>query len=265
MDPYADVLDHIGKTPRELGAVHAHFESLARAPGKTTSIATLLFQAAFEPAGGPARVRFFDPSDGQAERLLAEFPGPELKGGAVIRARYPLRLEPTTNEVWVRIESVVPPKAERVRPAWKLHDTFEIPKLSEMRPATLSGPGIDVGHSLLHSALSGSLVLAVHLGERAESEAKTVVHKARALPDMLKAAVEERELQPLSFPELETLWTPGSPLPEAVPNPVWRAADAAARPAQASETRLCLQCGFEGEREALEKARFCPSCDAIWL
>ncbi len=261
MDFYADVLDHIGKTPREFGSVQVHLESVTRAPGSGQAVATLLFQAAFEPAEA-VQLRIYPGSTGLAS-ALANFVGPPLPGGAVVRGRFPFRAPEAVREIFVRIEGQPPPAgSERVRPAWMLHDTHEVPKLSEMEPGNESDFSVNVTESLVRSALSGGVVVSFSLGRASASALHGTTHKARQLPPGFGAEITEADLPGLSTPVFERLWSPGDPLPSAATDTIFHGRGEKVPPA--ATIRRCFHCGFEGSVAEYERARFCPNCDAVW-
>lgn len=261
MDFLPDILDHLGKTPREFGALHAHFESVTPVDGPRV-IARLLFQAAFDPLPPGAQVAFHAASaEGARGPQLGRFDLPVLARTAV-RVSYPLRVPEGATHVVAFINAPAPAKgAERVRPAWKLHDTFEIPKLSDMIPASEDQVELDILGSLVSTALSGGISVEFSVTTTSlAADTRTSVHKARELPPGLVQAISSGVCAPLESPTEETLWRPGQPLPSA-PEIVY------ARPAPLkwSGMRRCPACGFEGPAAEYERARSCPSCDVPWL
>ncbi|WP_426753807.1 hypothetical protein [Myxococcus sp. Y35] len=273
-DFYADVLDHVGRPPREFGAVHLHVEPVTRNPlGQATAV--LWLQSAFEPpTATPPSVRVMGrQKQGPAHRMLGQFPLPSLAGGRVVRWRIPLELPPEFDEVHFEVDSELHPKAERVRPAWKLFDTLEMPKESDMKPMSSEvSMGIDVGDSLVNSVLSGGLSVSFFVGMGTQTSpgldrALTVKrHAAATLPTAFIAAVVDGPLEPLPALQCELVWEPGMPLPAASAAPSWGTAPTPARavPAQKPE-RTCYTCGFEGPRAEYERATLCPRCDAAWM
>ncbi|WP_375771480.1 hypothetical protein NR798_11425 [Archangium gephyra] len=271
MDYYADVLDHIGRTPREFGAIHLHVEPVTRGP-TGEAVAVLWLQAAFEPLAsrGHSLLVMGRQKQGPAQRMLGQFPLPSLEGGRVVRWRLPFSLPPEVDELHFQVSAKLHPKAERVRPAWKLFDTFEIPKESDMKTVS-SSPDIefDLAGSLVGSVLSGGLSLSFGVGfgssQSPSLASATAVkrHAAAQAPDFLTAAVVEGVVQALSEPHLETVWTPGMPLPEATVSPVWQQTPAEQAPPRKA-TRTCYACGFEGRSADYERSTLCPQCDAPW-
>ena len=86
-------------------------------------------------------------------------------------------------------------------------------------------------------------------------------HAAPPAPTVFAVPVVEGTVQALSEPHLETLWTPGMPLPEATVAPSWQPpSPAQALPRKASRT--CYACGFEGRSADYERSTLCPQCDA---
>jgi hypothetical protein len=260
MDFLPDVLDLLGKTPREFGALHAHFESVTTIDGPRV-VARVLFQAAFDPLPTGAQIAFHAASaEGAKGEQLGCFDVPELAQRA-IRVSYPLRLPSGSTHV-VAFFNAPPPagRAERVRPAWKLTDTLEIPKLSEMEPVFQGQGGLNVGATLIGTALMGGTGVFISFGRTATIAAntKSTLHKARELPPFLLQAVSGELSAPLEAKLEETLWRPGEPLPAA---PVVVYTPVAAK---AGAVRVCRSCGFEGPAAEYERARSCPSCDEPW-
>ena len=262
MDFLPDVLDHLGKTPREFGALHAHFESVTTIDG-TRLVARVLFQAAFHPFPAGAQIAFHAASpEGAKGDQLGCYDVPALAQQAV-RVSYPLRVPAGSTHV-VAFFNAPPPssRAERVRPAWKLSDTLEIPKQSEMEPVTVSsGGGLNLGATLIGTALMGGSGVFVQFGSttRIAANTKSTLHKARELPPGLVLAISSEVSAPIDAAMEETLWRPGEPLP---PAPVVVYAQVAQKQ---GAMRWCRSCGFEGPAAEYERARSCPRCDEPWL
>lgn len=271
MDYYADVLDHTGRTPREFGAIHLHVEPVTRGP-TGEAVAVLWLQAAFEPlaSSGHSLLVMGRQKQGPLQRMLGQFPLPSLDGGRVVRWRLPFSLPPELDELHFEVSAKLHPKAERVRPAWKLFDTFEIPKESEMKTVTTSPDfELSLADSLVGSVLSGGLSLSFQVGFGSSQSpglaSATAVkkHAAPPPPTVFVAPVVEGTVQALSEPHTETLWTPGMPLPEPAGAPLWQPpAPAQALPRKAMRT--CYACGFEGRSADYERSTLCPQCDAPW-
>jgi hypothetical protein len=177
MDELPDVLDAMGRTPREFGSVHVHFEGYRLVDGRR-GVALVLAQAAFVPCAG-AVVRVLE---GVTE--LASAALPPLNEGEVVRRHLPILKASDVDQLTLRVEASEPePRARRVRPAWKLHDTFEIPRLSEMEPVSADG-GMDLMGSLAISAVTGPLLGAVVLrdadgGATLPANTHSLVHPSR--------------------------------------------------------------------------------------
>lgn len=260
MDYLPDVLDHLGKTPREFGALHAHFEVVTPIDG-TRSVARMLFQAAYAPVPPGAQVTFCAASaEGVEGEQLACFDVP-LLAERVLRVSYPLRIPAGTTHVVAFIDAPAPSeRAQRVRPAWKLFDTLEIPKLSEMKPARDTSVEFDLAGSLVSSAMSGGLSLDFSVTTTTvETNARTILHPARKLPLGLVLPISSEVTTPIDATVEETLWRPGQPLPSA-PEVTYKPIAVSA-----SAKRWCRSCGFEGLATEYERARSCPSCDEPWL
>ena len=261
MDFLPDVLDHLGKTPREFGGLHAHFESVQTIDGRRV-VARVLYQAAFHPLPAGAQVAFHAATaEGAQGEQLGCFDVPAL-AEQVLRVSYPLRVPAASTHVVAFLQAPEPAsRAERVRPAWKLYDTVEIPKLSEMEP--VRGPeGIDLGRSLIGTALMGGtgFMIAFNSGPVIAANTKTTVHKARELPPGLVQAISAEVASPIDGVMEEVLWRSGQPLP-AAPQLVFTPV----QQAKAGSTRWCRSCGFEGPAAEYERARSCPSCGEPWL
>jgi hypothetical protein len=271
MDYYADVLDHTGRTPREFGAIHLHVEPVTRGP-HGDAVAVLWLQSAFEPLAskGHSLVVMGRQKQGSTQRMLGQYPLPSLEGGRVVRWRLPFSLPPEIDELHFQVSAKLHPKAERVRPAWKLFDTLEIPKESAMKTVTTSPAiGLDLTDSVVNSLLSGGLSLSLQVGfgssQSPDLASATAVkrHAAAPAPTFFTATVVEGAVEALSEPQLETIWTPGMPLPEATLALNWQPPT----PPQAAPRgtwRTCHACGFEGRSADYERSTLCPQCDAPW-
>lgn len=270
-DFYADVLDHVGRPPREFGSVHLHVEPVTRNPlGQATAVVWL--QAAFEPpASTPASVLVMGrQKQGPAHRMLGQFPLPPLAGGRVVRWRLPLELPPEFDEVHFQVKSNLHPGAGRVRPAWKLFDTLEIPKESDMKEVSREvSMGIDLGESLLNTVLAGGLSVTTYIaiGPQVPPGSMAVKrHAAATLPNAFIAAVVDGPLEPLSELQCELVWEPGMALPAASAAPSWGTEPTPVMAAHVQKPlRNCYACGFEGSRDEYERATMCPRCDATWM
>lgn len=114
---FADVLDAMGKTPREFAGVHVHFESVQRVDGPRF-VVSLLFQAAYEPVP-QAKVVL---SHVSSKRVVDTRDVPSLEGGRVVRMRCQVKLEPQEEPLLAVHLEGPRPRGRRVRPAWRLHD-----------------------------------------------------------------------------------------------------------------------------------------------
>ncbi|OJT18344.1 hypothetical protein BO221_40360 [Archangium sp. Cb G35] len=271
MDHYADVLDHLGRTPREFGAIHLHVEPITRGP-LGEAVAVLWLQSAFEPlaSSGQSLLVMGGQKQGPAQRMLGQYPLPSLDGGRVVRWRLPLSLPPEFDEIHFHVSAKPHPKAERVRPAWKLFDTLEIPKESEMKTVSTSPEfGVDVAGSVMDTLLSGGLSLSFQVGSgssRAPDPMKVMAgkrHAAAPTPTFFTAAVVEGTVEVLSEPQLKTVWTPGMPLPETTVAAHWQPPMPTQAPPRGA-WRTCYACGFEGRSADYERTTLCPQCDAPW-
>ncbi|MCP3098675.1 hypothetical protein LZ198_07270 [Myxococcus sp. K15C18031901] len=273
-DFYADVLDHVGRPPREFGAVHLHVEPVTRnAAGNATAV--LWLQSAFEPPGAtPASVLVMGRQrQGPARRMLGQFTVPALTDGRVVRWSLPLEVPLEFDEVHFEVTSPLLPQARRVRPAWKLFDTQEIPKESDMKTLSSGASmGIDIGDSLLNSVLAGGMSVTVFVEVGTQSSpglGRSLAvknHAAATLPSAFIAAVVEGALAPLDAPRSELVWEPGMPLPTESAAPTWETTPPPNRaPPDQKPLRTCYACGFEGPRAEYERATMCPRCDAAWM
>jgi len=153
MPYYEDVLDHLGRSPREFGSLHIHVEPVVRGP-TGEAVATVWLQSAFEPRmPGDSVLVISGPEGSAAEQLLGRFPVPSVDKGKVVRWSLPLTVPAGATEPHFLVESRLSPNAQRVRTAWKLTDTIEIPKESQMGPTL--GVDIDVRDDLVRSVLGG--------------------------------------------------------------------------------------------------------------
>jgi hypothetical protein len=245
-----DILDALGKTPREFGGLHVHFEAVRRVDGRRV-VAVLLVQAAFLPLprGGEATFRV-------GAHTLARGPLPLPRGTEVLRVTWPLLLPADVPRVLLELELPPPQEgARRIRTAWKLQDTLEIPKLSEMELAAV--PRVpELPAAMLVSVLIGD-GLAFADGAPTEPRPRTTIHRAPALPP-LELPIEGTS-RPVESVHVETVWEEGQPVPEA---PLILKGQEPSAPAQA--VRRCRACGWEGPADEVERLRTCPSCDALW-
>jgi hypothetical protein len=255
MPDFPDVLDHLGKTPRELGAIHIHVEPIVRG-SDGAAVATVWLQAAMLPMapGGTLRVQDLT------------LPLPELGDGRVIKGLVPLTLPLDVAELSFTVQCEPAKNAERVRQAWKLFDTFEIARESEMK--SYGGDSSGMGGLLLANALTLPLGVVVIPtggggggGSLAEST-RTTVHKARTLSAGFVAPVVAGEPDRAAAVRWNVAWSPKEPLPA-----ITRHVIAPTGPAEGSGKsgrRICGACGFSGRREDFGTDRYCPTCGDEW-
>jgi len=246
----------MGKTPREFGSVHVHFEGFHVVDGRRC-VALVLAQAALLPCEG-ATVTVLD---GDIAVASAELP--PLGDGRVVRVKLSCVLRAPAESLTLRVEAKAPrSSARRVRPAWKLHDTFEIPRLSEMDPIRSDGDLALLSSAALAAVagpLSGAVVLRIGSTTVIAGNDTTQVHRAVELPP-LAAGRLEGVARPVEAVEHDVVWQAGDPVPAAAP-PI---AQVQARPPPPA-TRWCRTCGFEGPAAEYERARSCPRCDEPWF
>ena len=257
MPYYEDVLDHLGRSPREFGSLHIHVEPVVRGP-TGEAVATVWLQSAFEPRmPGDSVLVISGPEGSAAEQLLGRFPVPSVDKGKVVRWSLPLTVPAGATELHFLVESRLNPNAQRVRTAWKLTDTIEIPKESQMGPTL--GVDIDVRDSLVRSVLGGGLEVSASVRSTLAQDVSSKRHAARKLPPAFIAEVMEGRPAPHEGPDVEVVWAPGRRLPAPPPlvprGPV-------APPPPRFPGRTCFTCGFEGPRAEYERTAFCPRCDA---
>lgn len=130
---FTDVLDAMGKSPREFCGVHVHFESVQLVDGRRF-IGNVLLQSAYEPVPRVKLVLTCLSSRRELERLEL----PSLNEGRVVRVRVPMRLEPQEQaEFSVHLDGPEP-RGRRVRTAWKLDAATSF----QLEPA-LRAPAVD--------------------------------------------------------------------------------------------------------------------------
>lgn len=257
MPDFPDVLDHLGKTPRELGAVHLYVESVTRSEDGY-ACAVVWLQAALVPH-----------APGTIDVLATKARVPPLSDGRVVKGLVPLSIAPGLTEVSFAVACEPAPDAQRVRQAWKLFDTLEIPKESEMKTYN-DDDGAGLGGLLLANALTLPMGVAVvprgfgvSTGGGLAESTRTTVHKARALSAGFVAQVTAGEPPRLAQPEWTEVWRPGQPLPLAAPVAVAAPVRPPPKPPQTGR-RVCIKCSFSGKREDFGADRFCPTCGHEW-
>ena len=255
MPDFPDVLDHLGKTRRELGAIHIHVEPVVRAPDGS-AVATIWLQAALLPLPAGSTIRVLD-------TILSV---PELGDGRVMKGVVPLTVPLELEALSFTVQSAPPKNAVRVRQAWKLFDTFEIARESEMKAYSGDSPGM--GGLLLANAFTLPLGVAViptgggSVGGGLAESTRTTVHKARELSPGFVAAVVAGQADRPAAARWSVAWSPQEPLP-AVARHVM-APIVAPRPAAKTGRRGCGACGFSGKREDFGTDRYCPTCGNEW-
>ena len=258
MPDFPDVLDHLGKTPREFGAVHIYVEPVVRAEDGY-ACATIWLQAALVPLA----------ARGMIEVLATRVPVPELADGSVMQAKVPLAVSPGVEEVSFGVQCEAPKNAARVRQAWKLFDTFEIPKESEMKTYNDDSAGIGVGGLFLANALTlplGAIVIprgGASVGGGLAESTRATVHKARTLTAGFVAKVVAGDPERITTVAWTRIWRPGQPLP-TVAAPVLVLQPIAAKTNDPSSRRVCSGCNFSGRRVDFGTDRYCPNCGHEW-
>ena len=266
-DFYPDVLGRLGKTPREFGAMQVHVEAVRR--GRSgDALATVWLQAAFEPHDrGSLEVALRDGTVVAARLRL-----PNVGKGAVVKWSLPLAPVPEqVAELIFCVECPHPAGAERVRPPWKLFDTIEQPKLSEIDPKYAGEPMdggsmLGIGLALGFGNVGRAFVRAVEAtssgtasGEGLVGAVQTKRHAAMELPRGVVAAIETGGAPAITIAQEEVVWAPGRDLPDAPP-PLALKPVASAAPAS---RRNCSECGYLEERAGAD-GRFCPACGNRW-
>ncbi|MFT3838142.1 MAG: hypothetical protein QM723_14265 [Myxococcaceae bacterium] len=268
MPDFPDVLDHLGKTPREFGSVQVHLEPLIVDDGWGWT--AVWFQAAYAPADS-ASFEVVNAADPSAV-LVAAQQVPELSDGRVWRGYLRFKVPDEVTQIALRVKSALLPRAERCRQAWKLFDTLEIPKESDLRGAS-GGPSINIGTTVAASLLAAPLGFAVisfntgggDSGPSLAQQTRVSVHKARELPDFVLSDVVRDRPAPPPGQGFTVYWRPGEPMPEPLPMvlpPRPAAAPAATKPK--TGRRECGKCGFSGKREDFGSDKYCPDCGHEW-
>ncbi|MFO0600684.1 MAG: hypothetical protein U0228_35575 [Myxococcaceae bacterium] len=243
----------MGKTPREFGALHVHFEGVDPVD-RGLVVARVLVQGAFDPMpAAVSRVSFFS-----GEKPLGEFPLPALTKGEAVRLSWPLRAPADATQFNVFVHAIdAAASAERIRPAWKLFDTIEQAKEA---PRANSDVGLNLGASLIGTAMLGGagFVLVGNLrGDVVGNAEPRKVHAARELPSFLTVELGANTVPPQDA-TVEVLWAPGQQLPQVAPLVIKQQAT------EARTVRTCRQCDFEDRHDEYARATMCPRCDAIW-
>lgn len=233
-----DILDEVGRAPRELCGVHLHAEPVRRS-GSGAARAVLWLQAAVDPLH-PSTLSVDYPGRGAQ---VAALPIPRLDEGRVIRWTLPLQLTARTPELLFRIDGRVDPEASRIRPAWKLSDTIEMVREEQV---STGDEGVGLGLGAVDMPFSRSIGGFVG-GEYTVSETfRLKRHAARQLPDGFVAEVIDDAGDCATDAGVELVWD--RRMTSFDPGP-WRT-----KPANGSE-RMCA-CGAIIRRGA----EFCHCC-----
>src|SRR4051812_48525261 len=124
---YEDILDRIGKTPRELGALQIYVEAVHRTE-RGTGQTTVWVQAAFEPLPKKMGLRIVADNAAGEHVQLAKLEFPPIKNdGTVLRWPIRFKLAEPVAQVMFEVSAVRPGSSSRVREAWLLTDTYQAP------------------------------------------------------------------------------------------------------------------------------------------
>lgn len=141
---YPDVLDSMGKSPREFVGVHVHFEAVQLVDGPRL-VASVLLQSAYEPVPKVELVL----TTLLTRRELVRLPLPSLEDGRVVRARIPVRLErDEPPQLGVHLEGPEP-RGRRVRTAWKLESNHGFQLEPSLRAPAIAGVSAPLTTTLL--------------------------------------------------------------------------------------------------------------------
>ncbi|MCP3166305.1 hypothetical protein [Myxococcus qinghaiensis] len=242
---HPDILDALGRQPREFGAVQLHVEPILQPPGGTEARAVIWLQAAFAPLPPSMSLRVVD---AVTRREVRRGGLPSLEGGRVLRWVLPLTLDADMKELLFLIEAPVPEDAMRVRPPWRLFDTLEQVEVQPVaRPlsSTLLRAGVFASTGVGLPALAVALAPSMGLGP---AEPGTRRHVARAMPEGFIAAVTPGVFTKDAEPGSTLIWEPGQDLDTAR----W----AEATDATENAARVRCTCGAVAPRDA----EFCPRC-----
>ncbi|MFP2904385.1 hypothetical protein ACLESD_04885 [Pyxidicoccus sp. 3LFB2] len=241
-----DILDQVGRQPREFGALQLHVDPVVRAAESTRATASIWLQGAFTPMAPNASLRVLDAAT-RRELLCAALPS--LERGQVLRWTLPLSLDSEVRELLFQPVAPVPDGAVRVRPPWRLFDTLELVKETHVAAKTDFITGAAVRLAL------GRLPAAALLGAASspvQEQLRTKQHAARAMPDGFVAEITSgsQVAGATEAPEAVTVWEPGQSF-DAAP---WRESPSALHEGDARRVRCA--CGMVASRDA----EFCPSC-----
>ncbi|WP_163999346.1 hypothetical protein [Pyxidicoccus caerfyrddinensis] len=242
-----DILDQVGRQPREFGTVQLHVDPVVRSPEGTRATASIWLQGAFTPMAPDASLRVLD---AETRRELMRAPLPSLERGQVLRWSLPLSLDVEVRELLFQPVAPVPEGAVRVRPPWRLFDTLELVKETRAVGNTdLLAAGAAV--SLAMGRLPVGALLRASSAS-VQEEIRTKQHAARAMPDgfVVEVTAGPASEAPTEAPAAITVWEPGQPF-DAAP---WRESSSALR--EGDSRRVQCTCGKVSPRGT----EFCPSC-----
>ncbi|XXF81291.1 hypothetical protein P2318_16490 [Myxococcaceae bacterium GXIMD 01537] len=235
-----DILQAAGRTPRELGAIQLHAEPVLRGPDGVAA-AVVWLQAAFQsvPAGSLLGVL-----DAQTSEVIAELELPPLERGRAVRWTFPLRVRPEAASLLFSPDAPIPEGVPRIRAPWKLFDTVEQVRESEM------------GGSPADEFVERFFDRSVRIGEvgiddayrKAARELKLTVHRARELPQGYLAPVVATDVPPTVTPDVISLWEEGQPVDTERLRAFTRSGP--------STGANCGNCGAVTP----PRAEFCPEC-----
>lgn len=250
MNDLPDVLDHLGKTPCEVGSVQVHVEPVIRADDDR-AVAVVWCQAAIAPL----------PPINTLEVLSYRFRLPVLENGVVWRGRLPLHVPKDVRQLLFAIGSDVLEQSTRVRPAWKLVDTWEMPAVDT------TGGAMGLLGRMVTLPVDFVLAPATKGTRDAGPIAPSVrVLKAGEPPPGCVAEVLRGEPAPVAAVEWLRVWRPGEELPTQAPA-LWGDPSShveAQQTASAGGLRRCDVCDFAGRRADFGADRYCPHCGSPW-
>ncbi len=139
-----DVLDAMGLVPRELDGVHLAVERPPAVGPDGKAELVLLVQGAFQGATGVLLRLQGLPADDVTPEPAS--PTVELGDGEVRRVRWPVRVGPDVARLSVAVKATWPEEKKRIRPAWKLVDTYEQEALPAVSAAGFSSELDSAGH-----------------------------------------------------------------------------------------------------------------------
>ncbi|MBZ4416396.1 hypothetical protein [Myxococcus sp. RHSTA-1-4] len=242
-----DILDQVGRQPREFGTVQLHVDPVVRAPEGTRATASIWLQGAFSPMAPGASLRLLD---AETRREVLHVPLPSLERGQVLRWTLPLSLDADVRELLFQPVAPVPEGAARVRPPWRLFDTLELVKETRVVGNTdfiTAGAAVSLAMGRLPV---GALLRASSAS--VQEQIRTRQHAARAMPEgfVVEVTSGPAPQAPSEGPAAVTVWEPGQPF-DAAP---WR--DSLSALHEGDSRRVRCECGTVAPRGT----EFCPSC-----